>query len=195
MKRNRFNAVLAVLVGLLAAVPLVCATPTILWEDFDDGSGIGAFAPSFIHALGPLPSNDTGIFNWDFFEAIPGDPCLYVDSGTQDYITFVLAPGQYVSHASVSHLEYNGTISFVGLNGRIDESYPGWLSSDWATTEADMSTIGPIQGIILSGDTIFDDIRITVVPEPVTWLLFLVGMVVILCKQNHRAFKSIGTTE
>lgn len=192
MKQNRFTEMIAVIVCFLTVVPLVCATPTILWEDFDDGSGTGAFDPSFVHTFGPIPSNDTGIFNWEFYGGFPGNPCLMVDSGTQDFITFILEPGQYVSHASVLYAPFGGTISFIGQHGseyflELEDTY---IDFGWLTTEVDMSTIGPIQGIVLSGGT-FDDIRITVVPEPSTWLLLLVGMVAILSIRNHRVFKSI----
>lgn len=88
MKQISFNAAIAVFVCFLAVVPLVCATPTILWEDFDDGSGAGAFDPSFVHTFGPHPERGTEYLDWQFIGESIGNPCLYADSGTQDYITY-----------------------------------------------------------------------------------------------------------
>lgn len=195
MKQISFNAVIAVFVCFLVTISLACATPTMLWEDFDDGSGVGAFDSSFVHTIGPHPERGTGELDWAFNGETYGNLFLNVDLGTQDYITFLLEPGQYVSHASVSYVPFGGSISFIGQYGSevLDLPY-SYIDPIWVTAEADMGAIGPILGIVLSGGG-FDDISITVVPEPVTWLLFLVGIVVILCIQKHRAFKSIGTTK
>lgn len=194
MKQNRFTEMIAVIVCFWATVPLVYATPTILWEDFDDGSGTAAFDPSFVHTFGPHPERGSEYLDWQFNGESIGNSFLIVGFDTQDYITFILEPGQYVSHVSVSHFsDTTESISFIGQQGRQDfELSGGYIEPVWMLLEMDMSTIGPIEAISLSGGA-FDDIRITVVPEPVTWLLFLVGMVVILCIQNHRAFKSTGT--
>lgn len=63
----------------------------------------------------------------------------------------------------------------------------------WTLPEMDMTTIGPIEGIVLSCG-VFDDVRITVVHEPSTWLLFAVGIVFLLGIQKHCVFKSIQTS-
>lgn len=73
MKWNRFNEMIAVFVCFLA-VPLVCATPIILWEDFDDGSGIGAFDSSFVHTIGPHPERGTGELDWELMGKASGIP-------------------------------------------------------------------------------------------------------------------------
>ncbi len=195
MKQHKFNEMIVAIVCFLGLVPLVCATPTLLLEDFDDGNGIGAFDPSFAHTLGPGPNNGTGVLDWEFNGESIGNSFLYVGLDTQDYITFLLDPGQYVSHASVSYVPFGGSISFIGQYGSevLDLPY-SYIDYIWSTAEADMSTIGLIQGFAISGGA-FDDIRITVVPEPSTWLLFLAGTAAILGMRNHRALKSINTTE
>ena len=108
---------------------------------------------------------------------------MYFEGDAQDYVTFALAPGQYVSHASVSHWESWGRITFIGQHASILLNGPAWVVEDWTTSEADMSEIGPIQAIVLS-DAMFDDIRITVVPEPATWGLFVLGSVVLCFRRR-----------
>jgi len=168
---------------IFAFVCLGEATPVIMWEDFDDGNGNGAFDPAFVHTISGF--DEYGISEYeigDFLHCgreggVPdGNFRLFVD-GFQDYITFNLEPGQYVSHASVSHVMSHGRITFVGQYDSSTYSGAGWLDVPWIVTEADMSEIGSIQAIILSEHT-FDDIRITVVPEPATWMLFVLGVVI-----------------
>jgi hypothetical protein len=120
--------------------------------DFDDGNGVGAFDSAFVHTLGPGPNNDTGVLDWEFNGEGIGNSFLHVGLDTQDYIAFILEPGQYVSHASISYVPFEGSISFIGQHGSevldLPYSYLGYV---WSTVDADMSAIGPIQGIVISG--------------------------------------------
>ncbi len=168
-------------------VGLAGASPSILWEDFDDGNGNGAFDPSFVHTIGPFLGfedeanySDTGsILDWEWNYGVGdggiNDRSIWLDDGTQDYVTFITESGQYVSHISVA-IGPHGSPGFaiVGLYGT-DGGFFQIERWDWETYEFDVSALGPIQAIQLIGGK-FDDIRITVVPEPTTWILFVLGV-------------------
>lgn len=198
MKQNGFNETIAVLASLFVFVSLASATPTILWEDFDDGNGNGAFDPAFIHTFGVHPEFGTGYLDWNLEDEYSSNPFLSVFPNTEDHITFILESNRYVSNASVLYATRSPTasISFVGQHGHqeFNDLVNWFIDPFWTLLEVDMGTLGPIQGIIVSGVEL-DDIRITVVPEPATWLLFLVGMVAILSIRNDQVLKSTNTTE
>ncbi len=171
---------------ILVCVGTVNASPAIMWEDFEDENGNGAFDPAFIHTIGPYTGDPTAHFYWYLanHDYNPHPPVLQLVPAS-DYITFVLAEGQYVSYASAT-MDYTaeGKISFFGTTGVITyDSYshgPGWHTYD-----ADISQIGEIYAIQLdSAKGLFDDIILTVVPEPSTWALFICGVVMVVISRK-----------
>ncbi|MFU8780091.1 MAG: hypothetical protein ACNA71_03600 [Kiritimatiellia bacterium] len=126
MKRTWTGAIAAMLVTCVVLVPFARATPYVLWETFSDTDGNPAFHPLFVHSFEPHPERGTEHLSWDIGGYDSGNWWLYVGSTTINYITFLLEPGQYVSHASVSHPEGQGDITFIGQNGSKTSSIRGW---------------------------------------------------------------------
>ncbi len=168
MKRKILCLVTCIAVSF---VGLAGANPSILWEDFEDENGNGAFDPAFIHTF-----DDQGYY--DFYTYYNTGPVFSLNDWITDYVTFNLEEGQFVSHASLDVLavEGDGSIQFIGETDSV--TYNIYQSNSY-TLEADMSEIGSIHAIQMSAYySIFDGIKITVVPEPATWMLFILGVAV-----------------
>ncbi len=187
MKKQCIGTIAAMLATCVVLVPFARATPYVLWETFSDADGNPAFHPLFNHTFERKPEHGTGSPLWDFLEWPATNHLLFVDETTIDYITFNLGPGEYVSHVSLLYsTDGPGSVSFIGQQGTQDfELDVSYIDPVWTLLEMDMTTIGPIDGIVLSGGA-FDDIMITVVPEPSTWLLFITGAAALVVRRKHR---------
>ena len=172
------------LIAVIAMMFTVVADASlILWEDFSDEDGNGAFDPAFVHTMaGNVEGSDPQYF---FSEFSDHQPILAIFE-TTDYVTFNLENWQYVSHISLqAHSpseESRTTITFVGSDDNLIYVHENFSWETWITYEADISEIGVIQAVQLSAypGGAFDDIILTVmpVPEPTTWMLFVLGVAV-----------------
>jgi len=158
-----------------------------MWEDFEDAGGAPALDSSFLHTIGAHPDSP-GSFDWSLTDLYSPTDCLWLWPAS-DYITLDLTPGLYIEHASVDLFDRGGntTVEFVGTIGTLSFEHD---VGTWQTYEADIADIGPIQGVQLySYDGLFDDVGLTVVPEPGTLMLFVCGLVMMLGRvysQDHR---------
>lgn len=158
---------------------------SVIWaEDFEDEDGNGAFDPMFMHVIGAHPDDPTpSTFNWDFIDLALGGVAFGLEPAS-DYVTVMLEDGQYVSHASVDVYDSDGssTILFIGATDTLT------FESDqdaWITYEADFSEIGAILAVqIYSWNGEFDDITVTVVPEPASLGLLFCGMTSLLFQNS-----------
>jgi len=169
----------------------VCeAAPVLLWEDFEDGGGAPALDSSFLHTIGSHPDSP-GSPEWLLTDLYSPTDCLWLGPAA-DYITLDLDAGDYIQHASVDLSDRGGdtTVEFIGETGKLTFEHDLGM---WQTYEADFADIGAIQGIQLySYDGLFDDVVLTVVPEPGTWGLFLCGGLLLLgrfCHRDHRGHR------
>ncbi len=174
----------------------------IYTEDFEDDNIAGApgFASSvFIHTVAGINSQ----FNQPAPIALPPSPpdVLFLGAATTDMVTFALNPGEAVESAEVWMTGTGGGwagVTFVGSLG--SRSFITNLPQDsfqlFSVSPGD--GIGQIQSVIL-GDNIpplsgqeayYDDLRISVVPEPSVGLLLATIVVGIVATRRARSRNS-----
>ncbi len=172
-------------------IGLAGANPSILWEDFEDENGNGAFDPAFIHTVGYWDDGSGKPLHWDIHDFRLPSMALSLYHGT-DYITFDLDDGQFVSHISVNVYDsIDSTIVFFGTDGNTAHNP---LGIGWNIYEADVTEIGEIQAVqFFTREGKIDDIKLTVmpVPEPTTWMLFVLGVAVVFSTKGRRDRKDL----
>lgn len=178
---------------LILMIPGILAANIIYVEDFEDDNIPGAanFASSiFLHGVvGP-----NWFFNVPFFGAPSPPHALFLGAQTNDFVTFNLNPGQTVQSAEISMTGTGGGwagVTFVGTLGVLN--FSTMLPQD----TFQLFSVGPADGLgdivsVVLGDVppgtgpeaLYDDLRITVVPEPSS---FLLGVVIMGCNAMRRS--------
>lgn len=169
-------------------------------ENYDLPPDGGFTNPFFNHELGPyefdpVAAADEGFINADFISS----PFSYFLSAGTDFITFSLAEGEFVDHAQIwlaSTVPWGpSTFHAIGrdaANNRLDLiiDSPPTPSSDnlWFLVDTSSLPFDQITEIRLSGIAkgFFDDLTVTVVPEPATWLMLGIGIGYLVWTRKRR---------
>lgn len=152
----------------------------------------------------PFDPFSPGPMYWEFGYILPninnpsGNDFLIL-APAMDEITFALEPGQFISHVSIEFIDYAESMTFVTVNGTLD-SYTaqasstggiGGFGSVWETADTTGQNLGQITSVVLASlDGGFDNLIITVIPEPTSTLFLAIGAYLINRRYRNNTKKS-----
>jgi hypothetical protein len=162
----------------VVSLTVLSAQGAMYLEDFEQGGG-GGFDPMFNHA---------------FFTLYPPGPPWWELSGgvlwlapARDEVTFNLAGGQYVDWAVITLIDWCGSgctsVEFIGTLDSV--TFSNTSVSTPETYDTTGQNLGEIYEIHLtSNEATFDNLGISVVPEPSTVALLGLGTLVMLRRRR-----------
>jgi hypothetical protein len=171
-----------VIVVVLSVVAVQSAEAAIITEDFEANGdpGVGGFDPAFNHRIDRDEFGQNTIAFSQFRASRFTSPghSLFLAPAT-DYVTFNLNPGEYVDYAEVwmrsNQADPPGYFHVIGTRGELLQQTSAY-SVTFARFDTSGANLGRIVEIRLTGyEGYFDDLRISVVPEPPGALLLAIS--------------------
>ncbi len=166
----------------------------LITEDFQAAGNpaVPGFDPVFNHRIGLDEFGWNSVFYTSFSTGrfTSEAHSLFLAPGT-DYVTFNLGAGQYVDHVEVwmtsNQSSPEAYFHVIGTEGEMIKHVGGGFSTPLSRFDTLSANLGVITEIRLTGyEGYFDDLTISVVPEPTAICLLAIGILLLL-RQGWRS--------